>query len=481
MQNKQTKGNKLWRALLCAALAALLCAALLLSGCSSGPYVTGIVYAGGDGSQSVYTVQYSDGSTTSFTVENGKDGADLDIEEVYAAYCERYGDIEFSEFLETYLSVNAGDNSAVIQKTLQSAVTVHAEFCVTQSSGWPFGSTLKGLSRSIGSGVIYAIDDDSVYIVTNYHVVYNASANSDNGSNIGRKLVCYLYGSEDKDKPAQINGETDELGYPVLDYGDYAIECEFVGGSYSNDLAVLRADKEDVFAVNDSVQPASLADGYAVGQTAIAIGNTEAEGISVTRGIVSVERESVTFSSGNTQDVLRIDTAIYSGNSGGGLFDLEGKLIGITNGGNEEDQNINYAIPLQVVRGTVENILFHANDGDDLTNGLLTPTLGIGLESQNARYVYDAAEGYGKIYEDVAVATVSSRSIAAEIGVEEGDLVCAFLINGKAYEIARSYDIADLRLTLRPGDVLSFTVERDGDTVVTDTYTLTSDDFSVLS
>ena len=479
MQNKQTKGNKLWRALLCAALAALLCAALLLSGCSSGPYVTGIVYAGGDGSQSVYTVQYSDGSTTSFTVENGKDGADLDIEEVYAAYCERYGDIEFSEFLETYLSVNTGDNSAVIQKTLQSAVTVHAEFCVTQSSGWPFGSTLKGLSRSIGSGVIYAIDDDSVYIVTNYHVVYNASANSDNGSNIGRKLVCYLYGSEGE--PQQLHNETDELGYPVLDYGAQAIVCEFVGGTASNDLAVLRADKEDVFAVNDSVQPATLADGYAVGQTAIAIGNTEAEGISVTEGIVSVEREEVLFTGGRTQEVLRIDTAIYSGNSGGGLFDLEGKLIGITNGGNEEDQNINYAIPLQVVRGSVDNILFHANDGDDLTSGLLTPTRGVTVTSQNSRYVYDAAAGVGKIYEDVSVAEVTSRSIAAELGVQEGDLLRALTVNGTTHDIARSYDIGDLRLTLRPGDVLSFTVERDGDTVVTDTYTLTSDDFSVLS
>ncbi len=479
MQNNQTKGRKLWRGLLCGLLAAVLCAALLLAGCSSGPYVTGIVYTGSDGSQSVYTVQYSDGSTTSFTVENGKDGADLDIEEVYASYCERYGDIEFSEFLEKYLSVNAGDNSAVIQKTLQSAVTVYAEFCVTQSSGWPFGSTLKGLSQSIGSGVIYAIDDDSVYIVTNYHVVYNASANSDNGSNIGRKLVCYLYGSEGE--PQQQYNQTDDLGYPVLDYGAQAITCEFVGGTSSNDLAVLRADKADVLAVNDSIEAASVADGYTVGQTAIAIGNTEAEGISVTRGIVSVERESITFSSGNTQDVLRIDTAIYSGNSGGGLFDLEGRLIGITNGGNQEDQNINYAIPIQVVRGSVDNILFHASDGDDLTNGLLTPTLGVSVISQNARYVYDAAAGAGKIYEDVSVAQVTSRSIAAGLGVQAGDMLRAFTVNGRTYEIARSYDIGDLRLTLRPGDVISFTVERDGEQIVTDTYTLTSDDFSVLS
>lgn len=468
--------QRLGKGILAAAAAAVLCAALLFAGCSSA-YVTGIENTG-DG---LYTVHYSDGSTTTFTVENGKDGADLNIEDVYQSYCERYGEIEFSEFLEKYLDVNAGDNTGVIQKSLQSAVTVYAEFCVTQSSGWPFGSMLKGLSQSIGSGVIYEIDDSSVYFVTNYHVVYNSSANADNGSDIGRRLVVYLYGSEDKDKPAQINGETDELGYPVLDYGDYAIECEFVGGSYSNDLAVLRADKADVFAVNDSVAAASVADGYAVGQTAIAIGNTEAEGISVTEGIVSVEREEVLFTGGRTQEVLRIDTAIYSGNSGGGLFDLKGRLIGITNGGNEEDQNINYAIPLQVVRGTVENILFHATDGDDNTNGLLTPTLGIGLESQNARYVYDAAEGYGKIYEDVAVATVSSRSIAAEIGIEEGDLVCTFLINGKAYEIARSYDIADLRLTLRPGDTISFTVERDGAQVSTASYTLDSDDFSVIS
>lgn len=468
--------QRLGKGILAAAAAAVLCAALLFAGCSSA-YVTGIENTG-DG---LYTVHYSDGSTTTFTVENGKDGADLNIEDVYQSYCERYGEIEFSEFLEKYLDVNAGDNTGVIQKSLQSAVTVYAEFCVTQSSGWPFGSTLKGLSQSIGSGVIYEIDDSSVYFVTNYHVVYNSSANADNGSDIGRRLVVYLYGSEDKDKPAQINGETDELGYPVLDYGDYAIECEFVGGSYSNDLAVLRADKADVFAVNDSVAAASVADGYAVGQTAIAIGNTEAEGISVTEGIVSVEREEVLFTGGRTQEVLRIDTAIYSGNSGGGLFDLKGRLIGITNGGNEEDQNINYAIPLRVVRGTVENILFHATDGDDNTNGLLTPTLGIGLESQNARYVYDAAEGYGKIYEDVAVATVSSRSIAAGIGIEEGDLVCAFLINGKAYEIARSYDIGDLCLTLRPGDTLSFTVERDGAQVSTASYTLDSDDFSVIS
>ena len=100
--------RKTWKGVLAAAAAVVLCAALLLSGCSSGPYVTGIARTGGDGAQDVYTVYYSDGSTTSFTVENGADGADLNIEDVYQCYCDRYGEIEFSDFLEMYLDVNAG-------------------------------------------------------------------------------------------------------------------------------------------------------------------------------------------------------------------------------------------------------------------------------------------------------------------------------------------------------------------------------------
>ena len=83
--------QRLGKGILAAAAAAVLCAALLFAGCSSA-YVTGIENTG-DG---LYTVHYSDGSTTTFTVENGKDGADLNIEDVYQSYCERYGEIDSS-------------------------------------------------------------------------------------------------------------------------------------------------------------------------------------------------------------------------------------------------------------------------------------------------------------------------------------------------------------------------------------------------
>ena len=127
-----------------------------------------------------------------------------------------------------------------------------------------------------GSGVIFEIDDDSVYIVNNYHVAYYADADEDlnGGSKIGRYICCYLYGSEYMPEITDM----DDDGMYVYEYGDSAIECEYVGGSMEADIAVLRADKEDVFAVNPDVRAAEFADGYSVGQAVYAIGNAESYG-----------------------------------------------------------------------------------------------------------------------------------------------------------------------------------------------------------
>ena len=123
------------------------------------------------------------------------------------------------------------------------------------------------------------------------------------------------------------------------------------------DVAVLRIDKSDI--VKTAAEKGTLcavsfgdSDNVAVGQTAIAIGNPEAEGISVSSGIISVTSEDITMtavdeSSTVTMRVIRTDTAINSGNSGGGLFDTQGKLIGIVNAKmkTEKAENIAYAIP----------------------------------------------------------------------------------------------------------------------------------------
>ena len=208
--------------------------------------------------------------------------------------------------------------------------------------------------------------------MTNYHVIYDSKADADlNGGMTARQVYCYLYGSEDTPVQKETgrtdsNGnpiyETDENGCIVYDYGDYGVKCDIVGGSIEKDLAVLRAKTSELKNINPDIKAVTLAEDYYVGETAIAIGNPENEGISVTKGVVSVDNEYITLSIDGTKRAyrsIRMDTALYGGNSGGGLFNAEGKLIGICNAGDSTDQNINYAIPLDIVKGTVGNILYY--------------------------------------------------------------------------------------------------------------------------
>ncbi|MDE5729316.1 MAG: S1C family serine protease, partial [Clostridia bacterium] len=228
--------------------------------------------------------------------------------------------------------------------------------------------------------------------------------------------------------------------------------------------------------INPDIKKIELASDYYVGETAIAIGNPENEGMSVTKGIVSVDNEYITLSIDDTKRAyrsIRMDTALYGGNSGGGLFNAKGELIGICNAGDSEDQNINYAIPLDIVTGTVENILYYFG-AEGFENGVHIITLGVTVIAENSRYVYDAALGYGKIKENVVLSSVTANSIAERLGLASGDLIKSLSINGKEWQIYRTFAISDLILTMRPGDSISFKYERGGVEKNTDVYVLQS-------
>ncbi|MGN0822300.1 MAG: hypothetical protein ACI4NG_00850, partial [Candidatus Gallimonas sp.] len=290
-------------------IAALVCAAAIgcacaLTGCSldggTSVYVTSVEQSEtGDGT-STFTVRYSDGSTSQFSVangkngvdgEDGKDGKDVSVEEVYQKYVSEYGEISYEDFLALYLSVNV-DSSFGIGSALKSSLKVYTEFIETQTIRG-FG-TISDTAMYTGSAVVWKLDpeNDAAYLVTNYHLVYDNGADSsrNGGSKLARRITCYLYGSEGN--PAKNDGK-DANGYSTYSYGDYAVSCEYVGGSITYDLAVLRADLSDLTAINEGVCAVSPADGYYVGQTAIAIGNTEGKGISVTKGVVSVDSEYI--------------------------------------------------------------------------------------------------------------------------------------------------------------------------------------------
>jgi serine protease Do len=217
-----------------------------------------------------------------------------------------------------------------------------------------------------------------------------------------------------------------------------------------------------------------------VGESAMAIGNPENEGISVTKGIISIENEYIALNIDGTSRYyrsIRMDTAIYSGSSGGGLFNDEGKLIGITNAGDNTDQNINFAVPIEIVKNTVESVLYYADGG---TKNAYTVDLGLSLASEKSKYVYDISLGYGRIVEDVVVSDVVSSSIAKSLNIQKGDIITALTVNGTNYDVIRTFNITDMEINLRAGDNISITFTRNGVKNTTTTYQITSSDISVL-
>lgn len=457
--------------------------------------ITSVRKTASEGLVDTYTIYYSNGTTSAFTVTNGKDGVDgqdglngangvngadgagVTAWDLYETYKAVYGEeISYAEFLSAYLSFDdtAEDGRTVIGDCLRSVGKVYCQFTELNADTVAPNDTKPAMYT--GSCVIYRIDEDYTYFITNYHVIYDKDGV--NGK-LAEKTYCYLYGSEGAPQKT-----TDASGETTVSYGDYAIECSIVGGSAQYDIAIVRAETSAVKAVNESVKPISFAEEYFVGETAIAVGNPNGEGISVTEGIVCVDNEYVSLKVDETQRSyrsMRIDTALYGGNSGGGVFNARGELIGIANAGKIADQNINFAIPVQIVRAATENIMYYHEDGDESTNGVYKITLGVTVAAKNSKYVYDEAVGYGRLEEDITVLEVLGGSIAARIGLQKDDVLTSLVIDGVRYELDRYFRIADYLLALKEGSVFHFEYLRDGETQATSAYCITKTDLAQIA
>ena len=294
-----------------------------------------------------------------------------------------------------------------------------------------------------GSGVIYEIDKSTgdALIITNYHVLYVASSGS-----ISNNIYVYLYGSE-----------TDAQ----------AIRAEYVGGSMEYDLAVLRVSGSSFLKESEAIA-ATVADSDEVsaGTMAIAIGNAKGLGISVTTGIVSIDSEYLTMKGADNKTsitirVMRIDTAVNSGNSGGGLFDGEGNLIGIVNAKIVEDdvENIGYAIPSSTVRSFVENIKENCLNSSDQR---IKRAKVLDVSSSNPSAVLDKETGKIKIREDVIVTTPGNGYLVRGT-LESGDVIKEISVNGgEAVAITRAHQVYDICLTLKVGDKITINYVRNG-------------------
>lgn len=354
---------------------------------------------------------------------------------------------------------SAHDVSVAANIGLKSAVSIYCTHTVITNS-W-FGQSQTKQAQSAGSGVIYSLEDNgSAYIITNHHVVYENSNNTSN--HISDDIKVFLYGMEGN---------------------EYAIPATYVGGSLNYDIAVLRIENSAVLkkAIDArTVAAVEIADSNNVrpGQLSIAIGNPEAEGISVTSGIVSVDSEYIDMTAVDNRTkislrVIRTDTAVNSGNSGGGLFDDTGKLIGIVNAksGEENVENIAYAIPSNVARAIADNIIYYS----PLMNKqcVMRVLLNVTLQTSGLSTTISEEDGFINKLEQVTIASIMDGSIVKD-KLEVGDIINSVTIGDKTTKITRQYMFIDALLDARVGTDVKIGYTRNGQQE-TATITITKD------
>ena len=360
--------------------------------------------------------------------ENGEDGKNASSVDTYDAYtkAKQNGEVPntctYLEFLEMFFAGSPDYTYSVASKNLMSIVSIYS-----------YASPSSISSSQSGSGVIHSIDSEgNAYIITNFHVAYQNSAT------MYPYYKLYLYGQSE------------------------FIPATFVGSARSYDIAVLKVEKSELL-LKSNAQAVTFRDYDAkLAETCYAIGDTNKSGITLTKGVISVEREEVKMNIGGIYSFyneIRHDAFISHGNSGGGLFDSNGYLIGITNGG-VANTLMNYAIPVSYVKPLCDNIIKNCDENNK--KALIIKT-GIEdhLEAINTITIYDKETSSVITKQTVAISQIVVDSLFAIEGtLQSGDIIKTITYNGIVYDNIKTDTLKTLLLSSKAGDVLTISAER---------------------
>lgn len=297
-------------------------------------------------------------------------------------------------------------------------VAVEREQRVIEPIESPFGFFGFGLDsgktevieRDIGSGFVV----EGGMVVTNKHVVSDTKAS-----------------------------------YKVIDYNDEEYVVEKIYRDPINDLAILQiagGDKLKTLELGDS-------DSLKVGQFVIAIGTALGEfRHTVTTGVVSGLGRGIVAGDGfsdfeQLDNVIQTDAAINPGNSGGPLLNSAGQVIGVNVAVSSSGENIGFALPINVVRESLENF--------EATGRFSRPMLGVSyrMVSKDTAILNEVPEG-------AYVIDVMAGSSADEAGIKPGDIITE--VDGqKVGEIKGG--LANVINTKKVGDQVSVKLWREGE------------------
>ena len=294
---------------------------------------------------------------------------------------------------------------------------------------------------SAGSGVIVYADASTdaspeyYFVVTNHHVIEGCSTFT----------VSLLF----------INKDTGEETYD-----NYS--ADLIGSSPSRDIAVLRIERKS----NEEIKTATViedSDTVKVGMDVLAIGNPLGIlGGTVTMGIVSATARTVTVDEVGSMTLMQTDAAINKGNSGGGLFDTNGNLIGIVNSGYSSYEGLNFAIPLNDARFAADSFLetYRETDGKVTQYGYVKgdTELGIGCRTMTNVYENSTSDIRGSYVVAGVNSTISPLLPAWGTG-SQAIISVKITSNGNTvdYAIGNINDMEAVMKTITAGDTIEFT------------------------
>ena len=342
------------------------------------------------------------------------------------------------------ITVEGSNDVVSASRSVLSTVSVECTFNTKYYYYFPYAQTVNKTETASGSGVVYKLDKDAgeAYVITNYHVVYHNYSTADN--KIADQINLYLYGME---------------------YEKYAIPATYVGGSMAYDLAVLKVENSDVIkTANVIAAGVANSDEVSLLETAIAIGNPG--GISATAGYINVDSEYMAMLAPDKVTnielrVIRTSAPVNPGNSGGGLYNAEGELIGIVNAKSAEESTDNkgYAIPSNVAKYVADNIIYYCDETDN--ECVKKAIVGIDVGIAASRTEYDEESGKITKLETVVVTEVAAGG-AAFGKLKAGDVINTLTVGGNQYQITRDFQVIDLMINARVGDTVTFGITRSG-------------------
>ncbi|MBS5793654.1 MAG: trypsin-like peptidase domain-containing protein [Clostridiales bacterium] len=309
--------------------------------------------------------------------------------------------------LEENVILTSNSASSIFKEVGDSVVNIS-----TKVSGGFFNSELQDLGS--GSGIIYKVDGDKVYILTNNHVIEGAS-------------------------------------YVTISVtGNEQVEANLVGTDPSSDLAVLSVSKKDMnnAGIKDiTVAKFANSDNVEVGDFVFPIGNALGRGKTMTQGMISAQNKQINID-GKNLTVIQTDAAINPGNSGGALMNSDGEVVGINTAklSSSAIEGIGYAIPSNIAIDIADQII---NNGyvERPYFGIMGKTI-----TENTKRIYNLNTT------GVIVVEVEEDSNAERAGLKAGDIITDF--NGQKIETLD--DLSGAINKCKPNDTVSFNIIRNG-------------------